>query len=556
MIEHGALASGGRQPPGNAQSARDATGGLTSPARQLKTLHRDERGTVSVVTLWTILGLVVLLGMIINVGRHVDDKIRMQNAADAGTYSGGVVLARGMNALSFSNHLLCDVFALTAFMREARDRNAEQLVPDILTAWSRIGPIFSRAQFPKFQRLGPAIMAKVPLEQEAVRSYSEMSYATSELVLPVLEYVLRERLIPEFERAVVQTMPRLAQQATNEVARRQGVLKSRSEQRRRKAQVGVLWRPSQMLPVGYPDEQDPLTRTLPAVDPTPGQAGGGNDPVPDPNPDQREGMDYRSVPNAQTYLMLALEQRDELSRNYLEQWTADRLRFFELEVKMSQFINLWRIFTCGQLNKLLCQEYPQANVPHVIRLTEAGAEPAMLRRMGNPLLTNQYLDRNFMFVGVALRRKMRDTSNKLFKNPLDSDPVTFAQVHLFVPRARMWNLSAGGPPGQGNPSAGQNIGGGLGIDINLPIAPPGNGGGGGGGGSGRDLWVYENWPGHWDLLNQNWTAQLVPATHDSVVQILQTAPPPAALNLSEQVTVKLPYLGQLNARGLRQLNTH
>ena len=60
--------------------------------------------------------------MVMNVGRHVDGKLRMQNAADSAAYSGGVVLARGMNTLAFTNHLLCDVFAVTAILREARDR--------------------------------------------------------------------------------------------------------------------------------------------------------------------------------------------------------------------------------------------------------------------------------------------------------------------------------------------------------------------------------------------------------------------------------------------------
>ena len=84
----------------------------------------------------------MLLGMVMNVGRQVDGKIRMQNAADAAAYSGGVVLARGMNTLVFTNHLLCDVFAVTAFMREARDRNSESYVPSILAAWNKVGAEF------------------------------------------------------------------------------------------------------------------------------------------------------------------------------------------------------------------------------------------------------------------------------------------------------------------------------------------------------------------------------------------------------------------------------
>ena len=110
-------------------------------------LHHNERGTISIVSVFAMLLLAMLLGMVLNVGRHVDGKIKMQNAADAATYSGGVVLARGMNTLAFTNHLLCDVFALTAFMREARDGNAASFAPPILAAWAEIGPVFASSGF-------------------------------------------------------------------------------------------------------------------------------------------------------------------------------------------------------------------------------------------------------------------------------------------------------------------------------------------------------------------------------------------------------------------------
>ncbi|MGA2255300.1 MAG: flp pilus-assembly TadE/G-like family protein, partial [Thermoguttaceae bacterium] len=76
----------------------------------IRKLHCDERGSISIVSVFAVMFLTMLLGMVMNVGRHVDGKIRMQNAADSAAYSGGVVLARGMNTLAFTNNLLCDVF--------------------------------------------------------------------------------------------------------------------------------------------------------------------------------------------------------------------------------------------------------------------------------------------------------------------------------------------------------------------------------------------------------------------------------------------------------------
>src|SRR5688500_8420340 len=204
-------------------------------------LHRDERGSISFATVFSLLILTMLLGMVINTGRQIDNKVKLQNAADASTYSGGVVLARGMNSLAFSNHMLCEVFALTAFFREARDRHAEPFVPEILAAWDRIGPVLGESGFEKFERLGDAIPQKTPLEQQMVTTYGEWMAASSEVVLPVLETILNEQMIPQFQRQVVQATPGLAQTAAAEIADRHTGNPSARDQARGPV-IGVFWR--------------------------------------------------------------------------------------------------------------------------------------------------------------------------------------------------------------------------------------------------------------------------------------------------------------------------
>ena len=225
-------------------------------------VHTDERGSISIVTVFTLLMFTMILVMIVNVGTHIDDKLKMQNASDAATYSGGVVLARGMNGLAFSNHLLSDVFAMTAFLREGRDRNAESLVPPVLDAWTFAGETLARAEFPKFAELGPAIVDKVFKEQEAVTAYGELTAAASELSLPVFEHILADQLIGEFQRSLLQTVPELAQSATYEVARRHGLLGPSSQEGsselqaeyelERGSQRAILWRTT-VLPVALDD---------------------------------------------------------------------------------------------------------------------------------------------------------------------------------------------------------------------------------------------------------------------------------------------------------------
>src|SRR5580765_259896 len=114
----------------------------------IRRLHRDQRGAMSLVSVVALLMLTMILGMVMNSARHVDQKVKMQNAADAATWTGGVVIARGMNSLAFTNHLLSDVFALTAFMREAHARSSDSLAAEILDNWERIGPFMSTSEYP------------------------------------------------------------------------------------------------------------------------------------------------------------------------------------------------------------------------------------------------------------------------------------------------------------------------------------------------------------------------------------------------------------------------
>lgn len=536
-------------------------------------VHSDERGSISIVTVFTLLMFTMILVMIVNVGTHIDDKLKMQNASDAATYSGGVVLARGMNGLAFSNHLISDVFAMTAFLREGRDRNAESLVPRVLDAWTFAGETLARSQFPKFAELGPAIVDKVPKEQEAVTAYGELTAAASELSLPVFEHILEEQLIGEFQRSLLQTVPELAQSVSNEVSRRHGLLGPSSQEgtstlqadyeHNRGSQRAVLWRTS-VLPVALGDESDPLLRTLPVVDPDPFQ------------------NDYPQLLDADVYLEIALRQRRNVARRFLNDWNFDRLRLFNLDAKMSAYFHLWRIATCGQLERLLNIEYPVTNVPMLLRFTNVD-EPMerLIRQAENPdentRLTRRrddhfprvmnnlrglvdldgYVEENFHFVGVTYRRHRTELGPGLFTNPLksDSDAQTFSQISLFIPRPRKILIHEGQPdPDDGDGIDEVSLGGTFGFTSQLEVPrnrppaalPPED--------SLervlRERWLLENYPTHWDLLNQNWMVQLVPATAERLPEILQTNPG------GDFADVRLPNYGESESNMLKRVNTH
>lgn len=127
--------------------------------RRLAALHADSRGSMSIVSVFTLLMLVMLLGLVLNMGRQVNRKVQAQNAADAAAYSSGVVLARSMNSLAFTNHLLCDVFALTIALREVQQTDPP--VSPARLAWlrslasallPRLEPILADEQYSRYQR--------------------------------------------------------------------------------------------------------------------------------------------------------------------------------------------------------------------------------------------------------------------------------------------------------------------------------------------------------------------------------------------------------------------
>lgn len=450
----------------------------------LDRLHSDERGTISLISVFTLLLLTVLMGMVINVGRQVDNKVKLQNAVDAATYSGGVVLARGMNTLAFSNRLMCDVFAMTAFLREGSQRNAESLTPEILTTWQRMSPDLTNSGFSAgdrqpilnappnllaFTEVGPAIDDKVPLEQEMIRTYSEWMQAVSMRLLPTFEQILAQRMIPQFQSDVTSAIPLMAQLATDEIAKTHGPVAAR---RASSPEVpsAVLWRANVDPVAGAADSQsvvDPYLRTLPVVDPV---------------------NDYLPISDQLRYQQIARQQREQIATQYLRDWNSSAMQYFDQYAKMSQFGQLWRGFTCGQLKKLLEEEYPDSNLPFVIRYT-----PADVGR------DQTWLDRDYMFVGVAYRPQIAPTMGKVFQTRLESDAQAYAQGFLCV----------------------------------------GDGG------------------VNWDLMAQSWNFRLVPAMHESVGPILRTQPQVFGVTTSATSrTWKLPNLGGTNATDIRRITTH
>ena len=550
-------------------------------------IHRDQRGAIAPLSVFAIFMFTILLVQVVNVGRQIDDKLRMQNAADASAYSGTTVLARGMNALAFSNHMLCETFALVAYMREGRDRKSEQFVPEILDAWEAAGNLFASGTggpmlSQKFKLMGESIVAKVPIEREMVRNFGEMTYHQARVTLPLFEYILAGPdattyegssdtslggFIPRFQRAVLQSVPHMSSVATDEISIRYGT-RSESQHRNQKLR-GLLWSTSVAV-VGQLDESDPTTRTLPAIDPS----RYANDL---PQIDSTLVIDCNTCVSC--YECISQTQRRQLASHYLEDWIRHWMspyfewpdtssggvggesdvagsfnsgsrptRFGATSAKMSNFINLWRIFTCANLNQLLNEEYPHTNLPFVLR--DPPTFPDSCVRITDPTnpgfpggpcepplpLNPTTLEKNFNFVSSVYWPHQQTMFPGLFRNPLDRDAeayaTTFAQATIFLPRAKFqccqWadmvpcTLSDGtagmcclihydNSPGSWNLFTRAN------TDPDAVARYIDD----------RNTFSFDaRWEkvGRWDLFNQHWTAKLVPATAVAVPSIVSQHP--------------------------------
>lgn len=87
-----------------------------------------EEGMISLVTIQAVLFLLILIGLVGNTGRIVSEKIEVQNGADAVAYSSGIVMARALNAVTASNHLIGELNAL-AVLQHALNGEGEDRPP-------------------------------------------------------------------------------------------------------------------------------------------------------------------------------------------------------------------------------------------------------------------------------------------------------------------------------------------------------------------------------------------------------------------------------------------
>lgn len=96
--------------------------------------HRNERGQAMFLGLFYVFLLAGLVFMVVNAGKKTNDKIAMQNAADAVAGTGGVWVARGMNTAAMCNVTQTQLMSMILMLdtMETVAPVAEQIIDDLL----------------------------------------------------------------------------------------------------------------------------------------------------------------------------------------------------------------------------------------------------------------------------------------------------------------------------------------------------------------------------------------------------------------------------------------
>jgi hypothetical protein len=105
------------------------------PSYRLVRTHRffqrlavADDGYINFVSCFLFMAFILGLALVGNVGQATNDRIELQNAADAGAYSAALQMARGMNAVTATNHMMGEatavIVALDAFVGRERLRDA------------------------------------------------------------------------------------------------------------------------------------------------------------------------------------------------------------------------------------------------------------------------------------------------------------------------------------------------------------------------------------------------------------------------------------------------
>ncbi|MGC3968799.1 MAG: Tad domain-containing protein [Pirellulales bacterium] len=114
-------------------------------AEATQSLAGCERGFLSFVTCVAVLFFALLVTMVFNVGAAVRQKVEVQNAADAAILTSTSMTARGLNAVTLTNHMLGELSAILIIHEALGGTELDDLAPKDERKQSNVSNILNKS---------------------------------------------------------------------------------------------------------------------------------------------------------------------------------------------------------------------------------------------------------------------------------------------------------------------------------------------------------------------------------------------------------------------------
>jgi hypothetical protein len=132
-------------------------------------LVRDDRGVFTIANCIAVAFCGVLMGLVFNVGHVLQQKVELQNTADAAAYSAAIWQARGMNAVTATNHVIGEVLSFVVLHHAFGGKNLDEgtaantaKADAFLRTWKRAASIVQECTC-AYGKVRPKVLAEATL---------------------------------------------------------------------------------------------------------------------------------------------------------------------------------------------------------------------------------------------------------------------------------------------------------------------------------------------------------------------------------------------------------
>lgn len=197
---------------------------LEATTMESRRFHRDDRGQFVFIALFGAIAFFILLGLILNNADKLNEKVRMQNAADASALVSAEVIAAGLNSMSDNNVAITETIALKSLIEGMVDASSDpKLVANYYGVYITAG-LLKQVPFPIVQQVAMFVYEVYRIAWNYTRYVCQLS-DRMESVANALG--TQAQLLDMWNSAIPYGYAFMAYQAANDLAEENGAKSAR-----------------------------------------------------------------------------------------------------------------------------------------------------------------------------------------------------------------------------------------------------------------------------------------------------------------------------------------